>query len=75
VWGCADHAIGSGDGRPGSAEAAKDIIIEYWRSQSDDWEQPRWACVFQKGIIDEESANLWANEVWPEAEELEDEDL
>jgi hypothetical protein len=65
VWGCADHAIGSGDGRPGSAGAVKEIIIESWRSQSDDWEQPRWACVFQEGLVDEEAANLWANEVWP----------
>lgn len=74
VWGCADHAIGSGDGR-GSAKATQ-IIMEFWRTQSDDWEQPRWACVFQEGLVDEEAANLWANEVWPQAEEMEeDEDL
>jgi hypothetical protein len=74
VWGCADHAIGSGDG-PGSAEAAKEIIIEYWRSQNDDWEQPRWACIFEEGLVDEESASLWADQVWPEADEMdEDED-
>jgi hypothetical protein len=72
VWGCADHAIGSADGRPGSAEAAKEIIIGFWRSQSDDWEQPRWAYLFEEGLIDEKIANDWANEIWPEGAEMEE---
>ena len=56
-------------------EAAKDIIIEFWRSQSGDWEQSRWAYLFDTGLIGNKTANEWADEVWrDEKEEIDNED-
>ena len=75
TWGCADHAIGVADGSLDPVEAAKGIIIEFWRSQGDDWDQSRWADLFDTGLIGNKTANEWADEVWSrEEEEVEDED-
>jgi hypothetical protein len=29
------------------------------------WEQCRWAYLFDEGLIDGKTANVWAAEVWP----------
>lgn len=76
VWGCADHAIGVADGKLDPVEAAKGIIVEYWRGMvcgDDAWDQGRWAYLFDAGLIGDETANSWADEVWgsPQQEEIE----
>jgi hypothetical protein len=79
MWGCADHAIGVADGILDPIEAAKNVIIEYWRSQvdgPDGWDQSRWAYLFDEGLIDDKAANDWADEVWgpEEQEDMDEED-
>ena len=72
VWGCADHAIGVADGNLDPVDAAKGVIVEYWRNQVNEWDQSRWACVFDEGLIDECTAIAWADEVWVPSEEEEE---
>jgi hypothetical protein len=62
AWGCADHAIGVADGSLNSVEAAQPVIIEFWRGLS--WSQPRWAYLFDEGLVNNTTANVWADEVW-----------
>jgi hypothetical protein len=74
AWGCADHAIGVANGNLSPIEAAKEVIIEFWRGQFQSWDQPRWAYLFDGGLIDEKTANVWADEVWCPLEEETDDD-
>jgi hypothetical protein len=69
AWGCSDHAIGVADGDLSPVEAAKKVIVEFWGSQVSAWEQCRWAYLFGEGLIDTQTANAWANEVWCVSEE------
>jgi hypothetical protein len=70
AWGCADHAIGVAEGSLGPIEAAKQAITEFWRTQLNG---PRWAYLFDEGLIDSKTANVWADEVWCPPEEEPDE--
>ena len=74
VWGCTDHAIGFEDGSLSPEEAAHIAVVKYWRMQ-EDWGQPRWAYLFSSGLVNAETAEEWADEVWePEEQDmLEDE--
>ena len=62
VYGCADHAIGWGELIEGELEIAKRCVLDHWSSLN--WEQERWAYVFDEGIIDSKIATEWANEIW-----------
>jgi hypothetical protein len=78
VWGCVDHAIGIVDGGVTPIAAAKVSILDYWGKQVYDWNQDRWAYLFDEGLIDIATANTWADEVWQvelleEDEECQDE--
>ena len=67
AWGCSDHAIGVADGSLSPVEAAKGIIIDFWRNQFLSWDQERWAYLFDEGLIDKKVARAWADEVWANA--------
>ena len=64
AWGCSDHAIGHASGELSPTEAAKACITAYWQSQQDGWDQPRWAYLFDEGLIDTTTADAWAEEIW-----------
>lgn len=64
AWGCSDHAIGVTDGKLGPIDAAKELIVKYWRAQFDAWDQEPWAYIFDQGLIDAQTAEKWAHEVW-----------
>ena len=72
TWGCADHAIGVADGSLSPVDAAKGVITEFWRMQVNEWDQCRWAYLFDQGLIDTKTANAWADEIWPEKDEVEE---
>lgn len=75
AWGCDDHAIGVAEGSLSPIEAAKEAIVEFWTMQVSTWDQGRWAYLFDQGLIDTETANEWADEVWyPPVEETNDPD-
>jgi hypothetical protein len=64
------------DGTLSPVEAAKEVIIEFWRGQFLSWDQPRWAYLFDEGLIGKKKANAWADEIWcPQDEkEIDEED-
>jgi len=64
AWGCADHAIGVANGSLDPVDAAKEVVTDFWRMQLNSWEQPRWAYLFDQGLIDTKTADVWADEVW-----------
>jgi hypothetical protein len=59
---------GVADGNLSPVEAAKEAT-EFWRMQVIEWEGPRWAYLFDEGLIDSKTANVWADEVWCTPEE------
>lgn len=68
VWGCSDHAIGVADGKLGPTEAAKELILNFWRIQYGGWNQDRWAYLFDEGLISTKTAGKWADEIWNSSE-------
>ena len=60
------HGIGFIEGAIESIQAAKQIIIKSWVSQRNTFDQERWAYLFNEGLIDNATANAWADEVWSE---------
>ena len=44
--------------------AAKKVLTSYWRHQVDEWDQGRWESCIQEGLIDDRTANAWAEAVW-----------
>ena len=66
AYGCTDHAIGFIKGGSESVEAAKQVIIKSWVSQRTTYDQERWSYLFNEGLIDNATAQAWADEVWPE---------
>lgn len=73
AYGCTDHAIGVADGNLGEIKAAKEVIIKNWHEQFDSYDQSRWAYLFNEGLIDTAISNQWADEVWDDDANLEDE--
>ena len=74
AWGCADHAIGSADKTDGLQEAARKVLTSYWKKQADGWDQQRWEGCTAEGLVDERTANAWAQAVWAEDTAIEDAD-
>jgi hypothetical protein len=72
AYGSSDHAIGFIKGASESVDAAKQIIINFWVGQRSSYDQQRWAYLFNEGLINEATAQAWADEAWPE--EVYDED-
>jgi hypothetical protein len=66
AYGCSDHAIGFIKGASESVDAAKQIIINFWVGQRSSYDQQRWAYLFDEGLIDDATAQAWADEAWPE---------
>ena len=72
AFGCSDHAIGFADGDLNHIEAARELITEFWLGQASSFDQQRWAHIFNEGLIDDNTANEWADEVWNRFEFVED---
>lgn len=66
AFGCADHALGWGSAAEGELLVAKRIIQGFWEHQRNEWDQERWAYLFDEGLINETTANSWAEEIWPQ---------
>ena len=74
AFGCADHALGWGSAAEGELLVAKRIIQGFWEHQRNEWDQERWAYLFDDGLINETTANSWAEEVWPQDNAPDEED-
>lgn len=66
AFGCADHALGWGSAAEGELLVAKRIIQGFWEHQRNEWDQERWAYLFDEGLIDSATADAWAEEIWPQ---------
>jgi hypothetical protein len=74
AFGCADHALGWGSVAEGELFVAKRIIQGFWEHQRNEWDQERWAYLFDEGLINRTTANSWAEEVWPQDNAPDEED-
>ena len=74
AFGCADHALGWGSAAEGELLVAKRIIQGFWEHQRNEWDQERWAYLFDEGLINETTANSWAEEIWPQDNAPDEED-
>ncbi len=74
AFGCADHALGWGSAAEGELLVAKRIIQGSWEHQRNEWDQERWAYLFVEGLVNETTANSWAEEVWPQDNAPDEED-
>jgi hypothetical protein len=74
AFGCADHALGWGFAAEGELLVAKRIIQGFWEHQRNEWDQERWAYLFYEGLINETTANSWAEEIWPQDNAPDEED-
>ncbi len=72
--GCCDNVIGHCSAELAPREAARQIVQAWWTFCLEDVEQTRWAYLFEEGLIDRAEAQVWADEVWRDAEEDEDEE-
>jgi hypothetical protein len=66
AFGCADHALGWGSATEGELLVAKRVVQGFWEHQRNEWDQERWAYLFDEGLINTATANCWAEEIWPQ---------
>ena len=52
---------------------SRDVIVSDWSSQRDHY-QPRWAYLFDIGLVSKAEAQAWADGVWGHQSGQEDED-
>lgn len=77
IVGYCDYAIGFYPQSANDYENIHRIIVAYWRSLVDEYDQERWEELLGTGVIDEKSALAWADEVWsgPNSQPRNDETL
>ena len=71
--GYCDFAIGSFFSSQSRAREVERCIKDRWRSTLD-YGQSRWPYLFGTGIVDEDTANAWADDIWG-ADDEEDDDV
>jgi len=64
AFGCADHAIGTAEKGDDLQQAARNVLTSYWQGQANGWDQRRWESCVREGLIDDRTANAWAEAVW-----------
>ena len=64
AYGYTDLAIGYFKPVESILEGAHRLITENWSCQLGEYDQSRWAYLFGTGLVDEEIAQRWSDEVW-----------
>jgi hypothetical protein len=64
VFGVCDLAIGAFGPKVSILQGTRDIIVNHWSWQRDEWGQARWAYLFDTGLVGEAESQAWADEVW-----------
>lgn len=72
--GYCDFALGEFGVGTRLKDGAKRIICGNWASQRDQGDAQRWAYLFKTGLISDSEATAWADEVWRDDNNTEDED-
>lgn len=63
MWGVTDLAVGSFSPKLGLIEGAKTIICAWWGTQRSNG-QERFAYVWNEGLVNSKQASGWADQVW-----------
>jgi hypothetical protein len=69
-----DVAIGAFVSEISLIEGSRRIITSDWARQRREHEQPRWAYLFDTGIVSKAEAQAWADEVWTDHQEEQEEE-
>jgi hypothetical protein len=64
VFGYCDFALGYFGPDADWRESVKEILIEDWRTQWNEWDQTPWAYVLVAGTVSEAEALAWRNKAW-----------
>ena len=64
IWGYWDIAIGFFEGGQDVREHSHQILVDEWQRALDTWNQAEWEGFWGQGLIDEDTARLWAAKVW-----------
>jgi len=73
TFGFVDMAIGHFAADRNLSTGSKEIVVADWTRLAGDG-QRRWAYLFATGLVDAETANVWADEVWPESDDDDEEE-
>jgi hypothetical protein len=73
VFGVCDVAIGAFGPEVSIVEGSRDIIVSDWSRQRGEWDQQRWAYLFGTWLVSKAEAQSWADEVWADHREEDDE--
>lgn len=64
AWGVTELAIGHFSADKAIREGSRKVVTDWWRTLLNDCDQPRWEYLFNEGLIDEQTADEWADQVW-----------
>ena len=73
AFGVCDVAIGSFGPSESMLQGSRRIIVSDWSAQLAKWDQQRWQYLFDTGLVSEAEAQAWAEEVWPEPRDEDEE--
>ena len=73
AMGYCDFALGWAGPDDDWREAVKQILMDDWRFQFNEWNQGPWAYVWRPGLITDEEAMAWRAEAWRGHEDIVDE--
>jgi hypothetical protein len=74
IGGYCDTAIDHFESEKDPIKGAGVVIGGYWCDQMVDYDQQRWEMFFEAGLVSNEVANEWADEVWNSSEYDEDDE-
>src|SRR5262249_57601042 len=73
AFGVCDVAIGSFGPSESMLQGSRRIIVSDWSAQLAQWDQQRWEYLFDTGLVSKAEAQAWAEEVWPEPRDEDEE--
>jgi hypothetical protein len=73
AMGYCDFALGAFGAEDDWRESVREILVEDWRFQWSEWEQPPWEELWDTGLVTEEEAMAWRSEAWAGHECIADE--
>ena len=74
MWGVTELAIGYFGAGVAQLDGCRSVITDWWRMQGSSADQPRWAYVWEEGTVSAAEAGDWAEDVWPEDNNDEEEE-
>jgi len=70
AMGYCDFALGAIGQNDDWREGVKQILVDDWRFQFNEWNQEPWAYIWRPGLVTEEEAMAWRSEAWQGHEDI-----